>query len=224
MANGMAVEALPFPDRSAAGRYLASGLEHYRRRPDGLVLALVCGGVPVGAEVARCLELPLDVLSVRSLSVPGRSELAMGAVASGGTRILNDDVLASLGVPAPLVESVSQRARAQLEAMESGYRGSRPVVDVAGRTVIVVDDGLTTWSVLRAAVSTLRQRRPSRIVAALPAVTESVGADLAKICDEVVCASPPGHVSIPSHRLYARFQPVLDKDIRALLAAAPLPA
>ncbi|MGZ4126248.1 MAG: phosphoribosyltransferase, partial [Actinomycetota bacterium] len=149
-----------FRDRRDAGRTLANLLQHYRDRHDVVVLALPRGGVPVAYEVASALEAPLDVFLVRKLGVPGHDELAMGAIASGGVVVLNEDVVRGLGIPAETIEAVAEREGRELERRERAYRDGRPMPDVAGRTVILVDDGLATGSSMRAAIVALRERRP----------------------------------------------------------------
>jgi len=151
-----------FRNRAEGGRELAQKLVEYAGRPDVLVLALPRGGVPVGYEVARALQAPLDVFVVRKLGVPGHEELAMGAVASGGAWVLNDDVVTPLGISPQAIRAVAARELAELARREQVYRGDRPTPDVRGRTVILVDDGLATGSTMRAAVKALRRRRGRR--------------------------------------------------------------
>src|SRR5438105_7907380 len=153
---------MKFHDRSDAGRFLATKLAAYADRPNVVVLALPRGGVPVASEVARALGAPLDVFLVRKLGVPGREELAMGAIASGGVRVLNEEVVRALHIPAGVIHAVAEEERAELERREQAYRDDRPAPDVRGRTVILVDDGLATGSSMRAAVEALRQRGPAR--------------------------------------------------------------
>src|SRR4051812_4252124 len=156
-----------FADRREAGRFLAGKLTEYADRPDVLVLALPRGGVPVAYEVARALHAPLDVFLVRKLGLPGREELAMGAIASGGVLVLNEDLVRSLGIPRDVLQAVIAAEREELERRERIYRGGRPPPDVRGRTVILVDDGLATGSTMRAAVAALRRQVPERIVVAV---------------------------------------------------------
>src|SRR5205807_2109471 len=157
-----------FRDRSEAGKYLANKLAQYTDREDLLVLALPRGGVPVGFEVARKLNAPLDIFLVRKLGVPGQEELAMGAIASGGVRVLNRDVVDYLGIPGEVIDAVAADELWELERRERAYRGSRPEPDVRGKTVSLVDDGLATGSTMRAAATALRQQNPARIVIAVP--------------------------------------------------------
>ena len=157
-----------FRNRRDAGRYLASKLAAYAGRPDVIVLALPRGGVPVAFEVAQALHAPLDVFSVRKLGVPGHEELAMGAIASWGCRVLNDDVVRALRIPGHVIEMVAARERRKLDRRERKYRAGRPAPNVCGQIVILVDDGLATGSTMRAAIAALRQRNPGRIVVAVP--------------------------------------------------------
>src|SRR5215207_3563499 len=158
-----------FHDRIDAGRRLAERLLHYRDQPGVLVLALPRGGVPVGFEVARELHAPLDVFLVRKLGVPGREELAFGAIASGGARVLNRDVVATLGIDERTIEQVAAREQAELERRAEAYRGTAEPPDVRGRTAILVDDGLATGASMRAAVDAVRGLGPERVVVAVPA-------------------------------------------------------
>src|SRR5437763_15459913 len=157
-----------FRDRTDAGRLLATHLGAYAGRPDVLVLALPRGGVPVAAEVAHALGAPLDVYVVRKLGVPGQEELAMGAIATGGVRVLNAEVVATLHIPAATIEAVAAREEQELVRRERLYRGERPASQVRGRTVLVVDDGLATGATMRAAVTALGQQGPGRLVVAVP--------------------------------------------------------
>ena len=183
--------ALRFRDRAEAGRLLASKLTEYANRPDVLLLALPRGGVPVGYEVAKVLNVPLDVFLVRKLGVPGHEELAMGAIASGGVIVLNDDVVHALRIPQSLIDRVAQREQQELERREKAYRGDRPQPDVQGKTVILVDDGLATGSTMRAAIRALRQRGPAKIVVAVPAASPDTCAEFRGEVDEIVCALTP---------------------------------
>ncbi|HLF75107.1 MAG TPA: phosphoribosyltransferase family protein [Anaerolineales bacterium] len=151
-----------FKDRRDAGRKLAQYLTQYANRPDVVILALPRGGVPVAFEVARALNAPLDIFLVRKLGLPGHEELAMGAIASGGLRVLNEDIVGALNIPDAVVEAVARRERAELERRERAYRGGRPPLDVRGKTAILVDDGLATGSSMRPAAGADRRRRADR--------------------------------------------------------------
>lgn len=208
-----------FRDRSEAGRALASALERYRNRGDVIVLGLPRGGIPVAYEVARSLPAPLDVFVVRKLGVPGREELAMGAIASGGIRVLNDDVMSYLRVPAAAVEKVARAEEEELRRRERAYRGSRPFPALSGKSVIVIDDGLATGSTMRAAVAALRKLEPSRIVVAVPVGAEESCALLRREADEVVCLSTPEPFQAVG-LWYGDFSQTTDDEVRALLAEA----
>jgi predicted phosphoribosyltransferase len=212
-----------FRDRAAAGRGLAGRLRRYAGRDDVIVLALPRGGVPVALPVAEALGAPLDVFLVRKLGVPGREELAMGAIASGGVRVINDDVVAALGIGDDVVDAVSAREARELERRECLYRDGRPAVDVAGRTVILVDDGLATGSTMRAAATALRLRRPARIVIAVPAAPPETCEELRREADEVVCAITPDPFFAVG-QWYDDFRQTTDDEVRELLARITVPA
>ena len=198
---------------------LAGLLGPYRDRDDVVVLALPRGGVPVGFEVAMALGAPLDVFIVRKLGVPGQEELAMGAIASGGVVVLNDDVVRGLDIPSAAVERVAREEGRELERRERAYREDAPALEVAGKVVIVVDDGLATGSSMRAAVLALRRLRPARIVVAVPAAPESTCQELNVEVDEVVCATTPSpFVAVGQH--YWDFTQTTDDEVRDLLRAA----
>jgi putative phosphoribosyl transferase len=207
-----------FADRLDAGRRLAAELTPYRERPGVLVLALPRGGVPVAAEVAKALRAPLEVFVVRKLGVPGHEELAMGAIASGGVRVLNEDVVVSSAIGPEEITRVTEREQATLEAQEQAYRGERPPVDVADRTVVVVDDGLATGATMRAAVTALRELGASRIVVAVPTAPRETCRSLRAIADEVVCATSPDPFMAVG-LWYADFAPVDDEQVRELLGS-----
>ena len=213
----------PFRNRREAGRKLAEKLAAYANRPDVLVLALPRGGVPVAYEVARALGAPLDVFVVRKLGVPGYEELAMGAIATGEVRVLNDDLVVRLGIPEYLIDAVTAREQEELKRRERLYRGGRPVPDVRDRTVILVDDGLATGSTMLAAVRALRQLQPARIVVAVPVAAADTCRALRAEADEVVCAVTPE----PFHAVglwYEDFTQTTDEEVRDLLTrAAPAP-
>jgi putative phosphoribosyl transferase len=180
-----------FRNRADAGRTLAAKLMPYAKRDDVIVLALPRGGVPVGFEVAQALNAPLDVFLVRKLGVPGHAELAMGAIASGGVRVLSDDIIDHLAIPPDAVEEVTSRERIELERRDKMYRGSRPPARLEDRIVILVDDGLATGATMEAAIRAVRQSRPRRVVVAAPVGAAETCERLATIADEVVCAAMP---------------------------------
>jgi erythromycin esterase-like protein/predicted phosphoribosyltransferase len=208
-----------FRDRREAGRVLAGLLEHDRGRPDVVVLGLPRGGVPVAYEVATALGAPLDVFLVRKLGVPGHEEVAMGAIASGGTLVLNEDVVRGLGVRPEVVQQVAEREGRELLRREQAYRQGRPAPQLAGRTVILVDDGLATGASMRAAIQALRQHRPGRIVVAVPAAPESTCRELEALVDEAVCATTPSPF-LAVGQSYWDFTQTTDEEVRDLLRAA----
>jgi predicted phosphoribosyltransferase len=208
-----------FDDRRDAGRRLAERLSHYRGRHDLVVLGLPRGGVPVAFEVSRALAAPLDVFLVRKLGVPGHQELAMGAIASGGVRVLNDDVVSATGVGNAQIEEVGLRELATLERQERAYRGDRPPLDPRGRVTILVDDGLATGATMRAAIEALRDRGTQAIVVAVPTAPTETCQALAREVDEVVCASTPDPFMAVG-LWYRDFTPVSDDEVRQLLELA----
>jgi putative phosphoribosyl transferase len=183
--------AREFANRADAGRRLAERLGAYAGRDDVIVLGLPRGGVPVAAEVARSLHAPFDVCVVRKLGVPGDEELALGAIAAGGVLVLNDRVVADLHLSDQAIADVAAVELAELHRREQAYRGERPPVDVAGRTVLVIDDGLATGATMRAAVRAVRMRAPARVVVAVPVAAAGTCAALGPEVDEVVCALRP---------------------------------
>ena len=208
-----------YQDRSHAGRVLAAALDRYAKRSDVVVLALPRGGVPVGFEVARRLAAPLDVLVVRKLGVPGHEELAMGALASGGARVLNPEVVTELGIPESALVAATAREAQELARRDRTYRGDRPPIDVRGKTVILVDDGLATGSSMRAAIAGLRQRQPARIVVGVPVAAPSTCEALRQEVDEIVCIATPDAMYAVG-LWYADFSQTTDEQVRALLAGA----
>jgi len=208
-----------FRDRADAGRKLAEKLAKYAGHPDVLVLALPRGGVPVGYEVARALEAPLDVFVVRKLGVPGHEELAMGAIASGGAWVLNDDVVSALSIPAFMVRAVAVRELQELRRRELAYRGDRPALDVSNRIVILVDDGLATGSTMRAAVAAVSRLEPARLIVAVPTAAASTCAEFGREVDECVCVITPD----PFYAVgtwYEDFSQTTDEEVRDLLERA----
>jgi predicted phosphoribosyltransferase len=206
-----------YRDRADAGRTLARMLAAYRHEPSLLVLGLPRGGVPVAYEVARALHAPLDVFLVRKLGVPGHEELAMGAIASGGVRVLNEDVLAHLAVPPRAVMNVAQRELAELQRRERIYRDDRPPPDVAGKTVILVDDGLATGSTMRAAVLALRAQGPAKLIVAVPVGAPQTCESFRHEVDRAICAMTPQPFYAVG-QWYDDFSEVTDAEVRALLA------
>ena len=206
-------------NRTEAGRLLAEKLKAYANRPDVLVLALPRGGVPVAYEVARALNAPLDIFLVRKLGLPGHEELAMGAIATGGVRVLNQDVVQALRVPDRLINAVAAAEREELNRREREYRGDRPPPEVRGRTVILIDDGLATGSTMRAAVEALKQQQPARIVVAVPIASPETCDELRTEVDEIVCAVTPE----PFYAVglwYDDFSQTTDQEVRNLLEQA----
>jgi putative phosphoribosyl transferase len=207
----------PFHDRVDAGKALARHLSKYAGRPDVTVLALPRGGVPIGYEVARALGAPLDVFIVRKLGVPGQEEYAMGAVASGGVRVLNEDVVRSLRLSDTAVERITAKELPDLNRRERLYRGDRPELDLTGRTVILVDDGLATGSTMKAAVKALKARGPARTVVAVPVAAPDTCEELRREVDEVVCAVTPEPFRAVG-LWYEDFSQTSDEEVHDLLA------
>lgn len=208
-----------YHDRHDAGRELARKLPEYRDRADVIVLALPRGGVPVAYEVARELHAPLDVFVVRKLGTPGQPELAMGAIASGGVRVLNEDVVQALAIPESAIERVAQEEAEELRRRERQYRGSRPPLEVSGRTAILVDDGLATGSTMRAAARALRLERASKIVVAVPVAARQSCDTVRLEADEVVCGAMPEPFYAVG-QWYSDFEQTSDDEVRALLDRA----
>ena len=208
-----------FADRHEAGRALAERVAHYAGRTDVVVLALPRGGVPVAYEVARRLGAPLDVFVVRKLGTPGQEELALGAIASGGIRVLNDELVRMLGVSPAMLDTIAHHAQVELERQERQFRGDRPPLDVRGRVVILVDDGLATGASMRAATAALRGLHPSRIVVAVPVAAGETCEMFRHEVDEVVCAEMPE----PFYAVgawYENFSQTTDEEVRDLLDRA----
>ena len=208
-----------FRSRTDAGQQLAERLLDYVNRPDVLVLALPRGGVPVAFEVAEALGAPLDIFLVRKLGVPGQGELAMGAIATGGVRVLNEDVVDYLRIPGEVIDAVAADELRELERRERAYRDDRPQPDVRDKTVILVDDGLATGSTMRAAAAALRKQQPARIVVAVP-VSEPQTCDEYRIgVDEIICAVTPEPFQAVG-LWYEDFSQTTDDEVRELLARA----
>lgn len=208
-----------FADRVQAGRALAQALTHYRRRAEVTVLGLPRGGVPVAFEVAAHLQVELDVFIVRKLGFPGHEEYAMGAIASGGVRVLNPDVAGQREASGEMLECVTARERVELTRREELYRGHRPPLVLAGRCVILVDDGLATGSSMRAAIEAVRLHSPARIVVAVPVASAETCQALSCEVEELVCAITPEPFSSVGH-WYEDFDQTSDAEVEALLARA----
>lgn len=205
-----------FRDRYEAGKRLAAGLVEYRSRPDVLVVAVPRGGVPVAYEVARSLAAPLDVIVVRKLGLPGQPELAMGAIASGGVRVLNPEVVRALRIPARIIDTVAARETVELERRERMYRGERPGEDPTGQTVILVDDGLATGSSMQAAIAALRARRAASIVVAVPVGPPSTCREIARLADGFVCPNQAAFF-VAVGMWYENFAQTTDEEVRQLV-------
>lgn len=211
---------LPYRNRQEAGKYLAEHLAAYRDRDDVIVLALPRGGVPIGYEVAKALHAPLDVFIVRKIGMPGAEEFAIGAIASGGVRLLDEDLIARYGVSRAAVDAVIAAEERELERREQQYRGDRRLPDLTGKTVILVDDGLATGSTMRAAVAALRREGAARIVVGVPVAAPETCQLLEHEVDDIVCAVTPQ----PFHAVglwYADFSQTSDGEVHALLERAP---
>ena len=207
-----------FDDRYAAGRFLAAQLREYAGRADTVVLGLPRGGVPVAYEVELALGLPLDVMLVRKLGVPRHEELAFGAIASGGVRVLNTDVVAEMGLGADKIDQVTAEQRVELKRRERAYRDGRPPLELRGRTAILVDDGLATGATMRAAVEAVHEQQ-ARAVATAPVAPLQTCAELAAIADAVIFPFTPEHF-VAVGLWYREFSPTADEEVRALLARA----
>lgn len=208
-----------FKDRRDAGQKLATELSAFAGRSDVVVLALPRGGVPVAFEVALALGAPLDIFIVRKLGLPGHEELAIGAIASGGVRVLNNDIVQTLRIPERVIDGVAQRELQELERRERAYRGDRPMPDVRDRTVILIDDGLATGASMRAAVAGLRALHPAQIVVAVPTAAPETCAALEREVDQIVCAMTP-EPFYGVGRWYEDFSQTTDEEVRMFLEEA----
>lgn len=213
---------IAFSDRRDAGRQLAHKLSQYADRDDVVVLALPRGGVPVGFEIAEALSAPLDVFIVRKLGVPGEEELAMGAIASGDVEVLDPGVLARFGVSESELDGVRRRERRELARREQAYRVERPALELKGRTVILVDDGMATGASMRAAVSAVASASPARLVVAVPVAPKSTVLELRRRVDDFVCLQTPEFFEAVG-MFYDDFAVTGDDEVRALLAHRPIP-
>ena len=209
-----------FANRRQAGIALARSLSRYANRADVVVLALPRGGVPVGHEVAHALGAPLDVFVVRKLGVPGHRELAMGAIASGGVRVLNVPVIRACRVPPEVIEEIAAEEEQELVRREQAYRGAHPPIDIKGKAVILVDDGLATGATMKAAVQAARLLSPARVIVAVPVGAGETCHDLSDLADEMVCLYTPASFQAVS-QCYLDFRETSDDEVRALLADSP---
>lgn len=210
---------VPFLNRSDAGQALAARLGQYKNQNDVLVLGLPRGGVVVAFEVAQALGAELDVFLVRKLGMPGHEELAIGALASGGVRVLNRGILDEVNLSSAMLEAVTAKARRELEERERLYRKDRPAPAVKGRTVILVDDGLATGATMLAAARALKPQNPAKLIAAVPVAPESAGSELGKETDEIVCAIKPKRLDAVGN-WYEDFSQTTDDEVKELLERA----
>jgi putative phosphoribosyl transferase len=208
-----------FFNRTEGGKILAENLSNYANREDVVVLTVPRGGVPVAAEVAKRLNAPLDVFVVRKLGLPGHPELAIGAIASGGMRVFNWEVVNALRIPDEVIDTVSAQELIELQRREKAYRADRPPLDVEGKTVIVVDDGVATGSTMVAAVGALRQLNAARIVVAAPVIAASTFSEMKRAADEVAAVLVPEHFYAVG-QWYEDFRQTTDDEVRDLLAQA----
>lgn len=210
------VSTQPFRDRAEAGQLLAARLSDLADRDDVIVLALPRGGVPVGYQVAKFLRVAFDVFVVRKLGVPGHEELAMGAIASGGVRVMNREVVNALEIPARVIDAVAAKELIELERRERLYRGTDPLVPLLNKTVVLIDDGLATGSTMRAAVASVRAQQPARVIVAVPVGAPSTCDELRRESDEVVCLRTPDPF-VAVGLWYRDFTETSDHEVRALL-------
>jgi predicted phosphoribosyltransferase len=212
-------QSQPYPDRRQAGVELATHLGHFKDRKDVVVLALPRGGVPVAYEVARALDAPLDIFLVRKLGLPGHPELAMGAIASGGVRVLNQDVVTWYRIPPDVIDEVAREEQVELARREREYREDRKPVELRDRIVLLIDDGLATGSTMKAAVEAVRAHAPSRIVVAVPVGSAETCREFAQVADEIVCARTPAHFAAVG-QWYRDFSQTSDEEVRDLLGSS----
>ena len=210
---------LPFKNRTEAGQLLAEALKAYAGRTDVLTLGLPRGGVPVAFEVAQALKAPLDLMLVRKLGVPGQEELAMGAIATGGIRILNQELVEGLNISDAALEAVVNKEKRELERREHAYRGDRPAPEIRNRCIILIDDGVATGATMRAAVSALRQQQPMQIIIGTPVAPPDAVENLKQEANEVICLATPEGFSAIGH-WYISFPQTSDEEVRALLDQA----
>ncbi len=208
-----------FIDRENAGQILAQKLKPYANHPDTVVLALPRGGIKVAFGVAQTLKLPLDIFMVRKLGVPNQPELAMGAIASGGMRVLNQDILSHLKISSDYIETAAVRENKELRRQENYYRNGRPALALRNKTVILIDDGLATGASMRAAISALRQQHPKRIIVAVPVASVASCAELKKEVEEIICEKTP-EPFFSVGMWYDDFSQTSDEDVRDLLQCA----
>lgn len=205
-----------FIDRHEAGKVLAEQLKQYAKKDDTLVLALPRGGVPVAYEIAKILSLPLDVFIVRKLGVPGHEELAMGAIATGGITVFNDEIVHGLNIPKYAIDQVIQSEKQELQRRDSTYRNNKPFPSLEGKTIILVDDGIATGATMRAAIKALRQQNPASIIIAVPVAAFSTCEEMAKLVDKIVCPLMP-HEFYAVGSWYENFFQTSDEEVFDLL-------
>jgi putative phosphoribosyl transferase len=216
-------EHIIFQDRADAGYRLAKALQAYANREDVIVLGIPRGGVPVAFEVAQALHVPLDIFLSRKLGVPVQEELAFGAVASGGVRVLDQEIIEGVGISKEQIEQITEKVKKELERRERLYRGPRPPLRIEGQTVLLVDDGIATGSSMRAAINALRQMKPARVVVAVPVAPQSTCSRLRREVDELVCLQMPKHFYAIG-QFYEDFSQIADEEVTALLRLAAQPA
>lgn len=208
---------MQFKNRTEAGKQLAEKLKHYQNHPNALVLALPRGGVPVAWEVVRALHLPLDLFLVRKLGMPGHEELALGAIATGGVRVLNQALIQSLHFTERELDTIAQAEQQELERRQWAYRGSRPLPKIRGQIILLIDDGLATGASMRVAVLALRRQQPARIVVGVPIAAPEVCDEFRDEVDEIVCVATP-EPFMAVGLWYQDFAQVTDEEVRALMA------